>query len=370
MSSQVTGGTTSRAVVQEGPRRLRNQEFPLPKIGSEDALLRVEACGICGSDYEQYAGVLPAPFPVIPGHEPVGVIEEIGDVAAGRWGVTRGDRVAVEALLPCGHCLECIAGRYRLCRGKGFMSAYGYIPTSTPPSLWGGYAQYMYLDPHTLVHRISPDVPAELAVLFNPLGAGFRWAVELPGTRVGDTVVVLGPGQRGLGSVIACREAGAGCIIVTGLAADERKLALARRFGAHHTINVEAEDAAGRVREITGGLMADVVVDVTAYAVEAVTQAVDLARRGGTVVLAGTKGPKPVPNFISDKVVVKELTVKGAFGVDYPAYEAAIRLIESGRYPLAEMHTHTLPLAEAEHAIRLLAREIPGEEAIHIALVP
>jgi threonine dehydrogenase-like Zn-dependent dehydrogenase len=250
------------------------------------------------------------------------------------------------------------------------MSAYGYIPTSTPPSLWGGYAQYMYLDPHTLVHRVSPDVPAELAVLFNPLGAGFRWAVELPGTRVGDTVVVLGPGQRGLGSVIACREAGAGCIIVTGLAADERKLALARRFGAHHTINVEAEDAAGRVREITGGLMADVVVDVTAYAVEAVTQAVDLARRGGTVVLAGTKGPKPVPNFISDKVVVKELTVKGAFGVDYPAYEAAIRLIESGRYPLAEMHTHTLPLAEAEHAIRLLAREIPGEEAIHIALVP
>jgi threonine dehydrogenase-like Zn-dependent dehydrogenase len=74
----------------------------------------------------------------------------------------------------------------------------------------------MYLDPHSLVHRISPDIPVELAVLFNPLGAGFRWAVELPGTRVGDTVVILGPGQRGLAGVIACREAGAGCVIVTG----------------------------------------------------------------------------------------------------------------------------------------------------------
>ncbi|MCK5649964.1 MAG: zinc-binding dehydrogenase [Gemmatimonadetes bacterium] len=366
----MTKGSTSRAVVQEGPRRLRRLQFPLPQIGPEDALLRVEACGICGSDYEQYAGVLPAPFPVIPGHEPVGVIDRIGDVAARRWGVKRGDRVAVETLLPCGHCRECVAGRYRLCRGRGAMSAYGYISTSTPPSLWGGYAQYMYLDPHSLVHRMSPDVPAELAVLFNPLGAGFRWAVEMPGTKVGDTVVVLGPGQRGLASVIACREAGAGCIIVTGLAADERKLALARRFGAHHTIDVQAEDPVGRVREITDGRMADVVVDVTAYALEAVTQAVDMARRGGTIVLGGTKGFKAVPDFVSDKIVVKELTVKGAFGVDYPAYEAAIRLIESGRYPLEEMHTHTLPLEKAEHALRLLAREIPDEEAIHIALVP
>jgi threonine dehydrogenase-like Zn-dependent dehydrogenase len=213
-------------------------------------------------------------------------------------------------------------------------------------------------------------VPAELAVLFNPLGAGFRWAVQMPGTQIGDTVVILGPGQRGLASVIACREAGAGTIIVTGLAADERKLALARRFGAQHTIDVEAEDALRRVREITDGVGADVVVDVTAYALEAVPQAIDMARRGGTVVLGGVKGMKPVPDFLSDKVVMKELTLMGALGVDYPAYETAIRLIESGRYPLDEMHTHTLPLKDAERALKLLARELPGEDAVHIALVP
>jgi threonine dehydrogenase-like Zn-dependent dehydrogenase len=170
--------------------------------------------------------------------------------------------------------------------------------------------------------------------------------------------------------VIAAREAGAGRIIVTGLSADERKLELAKEFGAHHAINVEREDAASVVREVTGGGMADVVVDVTSYSVEAVKQAMGLARRGGTVVLAGTKGPKPVPEFMSDQIVFKELTVKGALGVDYANYERAIRLIESRKYPLERMHTHTLPLAEAERAIRLLARQEPGDEAIHIALMP
>lgn len=362
--------SSARAMVQEAPRELRARTFPLPAIGREDALLRVEACGICGSDYEQYDGALPVPLPVIPGHEPVGIIEEIGEDACRRWGVRAGDRVAVETLLPCGYCRECVAGRYRLCRGTGGMSAYGYKPVSVPPSLWGGYAEYLYLDPHSLVHRMDRATPPELAVLFNPIGAGFRWAVDLPGLRVGETIVVLGPGQRGLAAVIAAREAGAGTIIVTGLSRDEPKLALAREFGAHHTVDVEREDVVRAVREVTGGEMADVVIDVTAYSVEAVTQAVDLARRGGRVVLAGTKGPVPVPNFISDKVVGKELSIFGAFGVDWPAYEAAVRLIESGRYPLERMHTHTLPLAEAERGLALLAGKVPGEAAAHVALVP
>ena len=129
-----------RAMVQEAPRVLRARAFPLPTIGREDALLRVEACGICGSDYEQFEGALRVPMPVIPGHEPVGIVEEIGEDASRRWNVRRGDRVAVETLLPCGYCRECVAGRYRLCRGTGAMSAYGYKPTSAPPSLWGGYA--------------------------------------------------------------------------------------------------------------------------------------------------------------------------------------------------------------------------------------
>lgn len=360
--------TSANAIVQHGVRDLRPGSFPLPEISDDDALMRVEACGICGSDYEQYEGALPVPYPVIPGHEPVGRIERIGDVASRRWGVRAGDRVAVEALLPCGHCAECVQGRYRLCRGgDGAMPVFGYRSTELPPSLWGGYAEYLYLPAHALVHKMSADLAPEIAVLFNPLGAGFRWAVDMPRLSVGDTIVILGPGQRGLASVIAAREAGAGRIIVTGLSRDARKLELAREFGAHETIDVERDDPVARVRAITGGAMADVVVDVTAYAVEAVTQAVDLARRGGRVVLGGTKGPKPVPNFLSDRVVGKELTIMGAFGVDWRAYDMAVRLIESGRVPVERMHTHTLPLAEAERGLRMLAA---GDEAIHIALVP
>lgn len=351
---------TSRAVVQTAPRTLELRELPLPEAGDDDGLLRVEACGICGSDYEQYEGVLPVRLPVVPGHEPVGRIERVGPRAAERWGVGEGDRVAVEALLPSAEGLI----------GRGGLSAYGYLSVDLPPGLWGGFADYLYLAPNAVLHRIDPKIEPEIATLFNPLGAGFRWAVAMPQLERGETIVVLGPGQRGLASVIAAREAGAGRVIVTGLAADERKLALAREFGADLTVNVESEDVRGIVREATDGRGADVVIDVTAYATEAVTQAIDLARRGGRVVLAGTKGQKPVAGFFSDRVVLKELTLLGALGVDYDGYDRAVRLIESGKYPLEKMHTHTVPLEEAERAIEMLAGKIPGEEAIHIALVP
>jgi len=359
----------SMAIVQTGARKLEVREYPLPEIGAEDALLKMEVCGICGSDYEQYEGAIALSSPVIPGHEPLGIIEKLGAVAAKRWGVVEGDRVAVEVLLPCGYCTQCLSGAYRLCTGKGRMSAYGYTPVDIPPALWGGYAQYMYLDPHTVLHKVSKSVPAEIAVMFNPLGAGIRWAVQMPGTTIGDTIVILGPGQRGLASVIAAHEAGAERIIVTGLARDKRKLDLAKEFGATHTINVEAQDAVEAVKEITGGRGADTVVDVAAYSPQTVVQAIDMVKRAGTVILAGVKA-KPVPMLASDKIIFKEIRVQGALGVDFKAYGPAIRLIESGRYPLAKMHTHTLPLEKAEYGIKLLAGQIPGEEAIHIALKP
>jgi threonine dehydrogenase-like Zn-dependent dehydrogenase len=361
---------TSRAVVQTAPRRLELRELPIPDIDDDSALLRVEACGICGSDAEQYAGVLPVRLPLVPGHEPLGIIERIGDRAAKRWGVNAGDRVAVESLVRCGHCRACVAGRYQLCRGRGGLFGHGYVPLSEPPALWGAYADYMYLDPFSIVHRVEKNLPAEIAVMFNPLGAGFRWAVEIPRTGPGDTVLVLGPGQRGLAAVIAARAAGADTVIVTGLARDAKKLALARELGADHTIDVESEDARVRVKEITGGRGADVVVEVTANASEPVAEALHYVAAGGRVVLAGVKGFKAVPDFVSDLVVVKEITIQGAFAVTSRAYEAAIRLIESGRVPLAKMHTHDFALEDAELAIRTLAGELPGEASIHSCLLP
>ena len=203
--------------------------------------------------------------------------------------------------------------------------------------------------------------------MFNPLGAGFRWAVEMPNTRPGDSVVILGPGQRGLACVIACREVGAGTIIVTGLAADARKLALAREFGADHTIDVQNEDARRRIRELTKGRGADLVVDVSSYAVEPVAASLDYVAAGGAVVLAGVKGFKAIPEFVSDKIVMKEIRVFGAIGVTSSAYRAAIRLIESRSTSIEKMHTHDFALRDAEFAIRTLAA---GGDAIHCALFP
>jgi len=355
------------AVVQTAPRRLELRELPIPEIDDDSGLLRVEACGICGSDVEQYTGTIRVPLPVIPGHEPLGRIEAIGERAARRWGVDVGDRVAVESMLPCHHCERCLEGRYPLCAARRI---YSYVPLSHGHGLYGAYAEYMVLDPCSIVHRVDPTLPPEIAVLFNPLGAGFRWGVEIPGTRPGAIVVVLGPGQRGLACVVACREVGAGRIIVTGLAADARKLALARAFGADATIDVENEDAKRRILELTDGRGADVVIEVSAYALGPVADALDYVAPGGTVVLAGVKGFRPVPGFVSDKVVLKEISIRGAIGVTSRGYRDAIRLLESRRIPFERMHTHDFPLRDAETAIRMLGREIPGEESVHSCLLP
>jgi threonine dehydrogenase-like Zn-dependent dehydrogenase len=355
------------AMVQTGPRRLEMRDLPIPDVADDTAVLRIEACGICGSDYEQFEGVLKTPMPVIPGHEPVGVVAAIGDTAAKRWGIDVGDRVAVETMLSCHGCDTCLGGGYHLCADR---KIYSYIPLSDEPGLWGAYAQYMWLAPNAIVHKMDAGLPPQLAVMFNPLGAGFRWAVEIPQTQVGDTVVILGPGQRGLASVIAARQAGAGKIIVTGLAADARKLELARTFGADHTIDVQNENAVDRIRELTGGRGADVVVEVTSYATDPVREALSYVRPGGTIVLAGVKGFKPIPDFVSDLIVFKEITIKGAIGVTSSGYRKAIELIERRSLPLELMHTHDFALAEAELAIRTLAREVEGDESIHSCLIP
>ncbi|PCI48721.1 MAG: alcohol dehydrogenase [Moraxellaceae bacterium] len=359
----------SRAIVQVGQRELELRTFEVPQIGDEEGLLRIEHSGVCGSDWSQYKqGTYSG---VIPGHEPIGIIEEIGAIAAKRWNVKKGDRVAIETMLPCGFCKPCIKGKYNLCQSAGGnkINAYGYHSIDIKPSLWGGHAEFMYLDPHTLVHKVDKDIPAEIGVMFNPLGAGVRWASRLPQTQIGDTVVVLGCGQRGLASVIGAKESGAKTVIVTGLTADEHKLEIAVAFGADHVVNVEKENVVDVVRNITDGEMADVVVEVTSGATQPVIDSLDLAARGGRIVLAGAKYNK-VPEFNSNKVMFKELTIIGALAVDYQSYEAAIRIIESKKYPLELMHTHSFSLDQADLALRVLGNEVEGEHGIHVSITP
>lgn len=329
--------TTAQALVLEAPRRLTRRTFQLPDVRDDDALLRVDACGLCGTDHEQYTGALRAGFDFVPGHETIGVIERIGPVAADRWGVRSGDRVAVEVFQSCRSCEACRRGEYRRCSAHGITDMYGFIPITTPPALWGGYAQYQYLGPDSMLHAVPLELDPVVATVFNPLGAGIRWAVTVPSTQPGDSVVVLGPGIRGLCACAAAKHAGAGFVMVTGLGdRDADRLSQSGRFGADLAVDVERSDPVAALRQATGGL-ADVVVDVTAKAPTALNQAIHLARPGGTVVVAGTRGDQAVPNFPADAVVFKELRLLGALGVDAPAYRAAIELLGSGVFPFAEL---------------------------------
>jgi alcohol dehydrogenase len=365
----VSGGPVD-ALVLEAPRTLRRQELPMPAVGDDDGILRVEACGLCGTDHELYTGVIAPGFPFVPGHEAVGVIEAVGDSAAGRWGVAPGDRVAVEVFQSCRSCSSCRRGEYRRCRRHGLADMYGMISTAKPPGLWGGYATHQYLAPDSRLLPVPGSLAPEVAVAFNPLGAGIRWGVTVPGTQAGDVVAVLGCGIRGLSAAAAAKEAGAGFVMVTGAGErDHPRLAEAARFGADLAVDVSAEDPVARLRAEAGVIGADVVVDVTAKAPTAFAQGVALARAGGTMVVAGTRGGGGTPGFDPDHVVYKELRLQGALGVDTDDYRAALDLLTRGTYPFADVPRATVGLDGAADLLETMAGE-HGVPPVHAVLVP
>jgi len=362
---------TARAWVLEAPRRLSLQPFAVPDIGDDDSLVRVAACGLCGTDHEQYSGALPAGFAFVPGHETVGVIEKLGPKAAARWGVAVGDLVAIEVFQSCRACSACRSGQYRRCERHGIGDMYGFIPAERAPGLWGGYAEYQYLSPDSMVLPVPAGLDPVVATLFNPLGAGIRWGVTVPATKPGDVVAVLGPGVRGLSAAAAAKEAGAGFVMVIGLGPrDAERLRLAPRFGADLVVDTAGSDPVKALRQATGGL-ADVVVDVTARAPGAFAQAIALARPAGTVVVAGTRGVGAgTPGFSPDVIVFKELRVLGALGVDSTAYRAALDLLDSGRYPFADLPRRTVGLEGVEDRLLSLSGEGRQPPPVHGVITP
>jgi alcohol dehydrogenase len=362
--------SAAAALVLEAPRQLTEQQFDLPELSDDDGLLRIEACGLCGTDHELFSGVLPGAYPFVPGHESIGTIEALGPRAAERWGVRVGDRVAVEVFLSCGSCHPCTSGQYRRCVAHGLGRTYGFIPTSKEPGLWGGYAEYQYLAPDSILVPVPAGLDPVVATLFNPLGAGIRWGVTVPGTGPGDVVAVLGPGVRGLSASAAAKEAGAAFVMVTGvLPRDAARLEVAAAFGADLVVDSASTDPAKALRQATGD-GADVVVDVTAKAPEALGQAVNLAKAGGTVVLAGTRGSGDTPGFWPDQVVYKELRMLGALGVDTAAYRSALDLLASGRYPFADLPRQCASLRETEALLHVMAGTGDAPAPVHGVVVP
>jgi alcohol dehydrogenase len=306
----------------------------------------------------------------VPGHESVGVIEAIGPAAADRWRVDAGDRVAVEVFQSCRECDACRAGEYRRCTRHGMRDMYGFVAVDHAPGLWGGYATHQYLAPDSLVLPVPVGLDPVVATLFNPLGAGFRWAVTVPQLQPGAVVAVLGPGVRGLSALAAAQHAGAGFVMVTGAGAhDTARLATATAMGADLTVDVTATDPVRELRNATGGL-ADVVVDVTAKAPAAFAQAVALARPGGTVVVAGTRGTPETPGFNPDHVVSKELRIVGALGVDTAAYASALDLLAADPGPWAALPRRVTGLDGVPDLLRTMAGETDAPPPVHGVVTP
>lgn len=366
----MTASGMAEALVLEAPRTLVHRELALPEIGEDDGLLRVEACGLCGTDHELFTGAIAPGFGFVPGHEAVGVVEAIGDRAAERWGVREGDRVAVEVFMSCRSCAPCQRGEYRRCELHGLADMYGMINVDKPPGLWGGYATYQYLHADSMVLPVPESLSPEVAVAFNPLGAGIRWGVTVPGTKKGDVVAVLGCGIRGLSAAAAAKEAGASFVMVTGAGEhDHPRLEQAKRFGADLVVDVLAEDPIARLRTEASVAGADVVVDVTAKAPAAFTQGLALVRPGGTMVVAGTRGGGDIHGFNPDLIVYKEIHLQGALGVDVDAYRAALDLLASEKYPFADLPRQVVGLDDAAELLETMAGE-RGVPPVHGVLMP
>lgn len=360
---------TTLAAVMTGPKTTELREIPLPAIGPEAGLLRVLANGVCGSDPGKYAN---AKFsPGILGHEIVGVVEKLGSAARARWGVEEGDYVALEEYLPCGHCDYCRSGEYRSCFEADFRVEgsirYGSTRLTVDPGLYGGHSQYLYLHPRSVLHKLPRSIPPHVAAMALPLGNGFQWTYLDAAAGPGKTVVVLGPGQQGFGCVVAAATAGSDHVVMAGLARHKARFELARALGATHTVTLDEEDPRGRIAEITGGRMADIVIDVSGGGPEIVNGALALVKKRGTLLCTAYK--KSVVPFDHDRLVQYQVRMCGTRGHSYRAVELAIETMTSGKYPIERISTHVFGLKDVDRALRMVGGELK-ERSIHVTIEP
>ena len=363
--------STALCCVLIGPRRLELRELPIPPLGTDSGLLKVDATGVCGSDVGFFGSDL---SPRVLGHEVTGTIAALGSTAEERWGVREGDRVLLEEYLPCGHCAVCRTGNYRFCQASDVNTTpgalrYGSTPLSVPPGLWGGYSEYMYLHPRTVMHIIPPSVPAARAALALPIANGFEWTVLEGGTGPGSVVLIMGPGQQGLGCVIAAKQSGAACVVVTGLRKDKHRLEVARELGADHTLVADEDtDLVAVVTELTGGDLPDIVVDTAAGSETTLNAAMDAVRKHGVIVMPASVH-RPLRDVTLYKLRQKQVALKGVRGHSFLAVERAIDVIERGHPGIRAMSSLTVGLGDVETAIRATGGEL-DRPVIHAVVVP
>jgi erythritol/L-threitol dehydrogenase len=362
-ADQVNIPDTMQAVICHGPENYQLEEVAVPRPGPGEALIKVEATGICASDLKCYHGAAKfwgdanrpawAETEVIPGHEFVGRVVQLDDVAADRWGVAVGDRVVAEQIVPCWKCRYCLRGEYWMCAPH---DVFGF-KRRTP----GGMAEYMIYNKDALVYKVSPDLPPAHAAFTEPLSCALH-GVERGEITFDDVVVVAGCGPIGLGMIAGAKSKNPKSVVALDMA--QEKLEIAKECGADVIINIASEDAVAKIMDMTDGYGADVYLEGSGHP-SAVAQGLNLLRKLGTYVEYSVFGSDVSVDWsiISDD---KELDVRGAhLGPD--CWPAAIRMLESGRLPMDRICTHQLPLAEFQKGLDMVAN---GKESVKVSLIP
>ena len=331
------------------------RSVPFPRIPSRAALVKVAACGVCGTDLHILKGhwPKPLPWPFTLGHELAGEIVEIGaglseDFMGRPVGI--GSRVMIPPLQPCGSCYYCL--HYPETANKCLTPVYygRYIGFDEAPHLWGGWAEMVYIDlkklPGTKFYKLPDDMPYLLGSLSEPLTScirGFNRAVRAGGFRWGDTVVIQGTGPIGILAIAAAREMGAGRVIAVGTP-DEPRLRLARAFGAEATVDLaDHPDPAGRiaaVRDIVGGFGADLVMDCSGHPT-AGPEGIEFLRDGGTYVEMGQFTDAGAIETNWHRICTKDLNVLGSWAFTANDLALGVAMLDRARdrYPWRDLQT-------------------------------
>jgi L-iditol 2-dehydrogenase len=327
------------------PGDLRQETLPVPEAGQGDLVLRVLACGTCGTDVKVFRhGHQNISLPRVIGHEVAGEVAEVGQGVTG-WAV--GDRVQVIAAIPCGTCFQCQRGFFTVCER---LESIGY-------QYDGGFAEFMRVPAKVLavdgVNRIPDSVDPAHAAVTEPLACVLN-GQELAGVGERDTVVVVGAGPIGCLHVRLARARGASQVILVDV--NPSRLELAARLKADALVDASRSDPIAAVLDLTGGRGADVVITAAAAKI-AQEQALAMAMPRGRVSLFGGL-PKDDPIIRSDSNLIhyRELTVVGAYGSAPRHNREALELIASGSVPVADLLTHRLPLDSVADALGIVER--------------
>jgi L-iditol 2-dehydrogenase len=322
-----------RAAFSGGKEKIEVREVPVPAPGAGEVLLRVRACGICGTDLHTYRGELPLPPTVSPGHEFAGEVAELGE---GVRGFEAGQRVVCEPVRSCRECAYCRTGSYHLCARRLLLG------TFAP----GGLAEYVSVPAYTL-YPLPDAIDFELAALVEPLAVVVH-GLHLVDLAFGDRVVILGSGSIGVMTALAARALGAAEVISTYRYDHQAEAATAA--GAARTV------PADKVTSLAGE-KPDVVVETVGGHADTLGQAVGLVRPGGRVSLLGLFPSPPQINALT--VMLNEVRVVGGITYCRPGmrsdFDTALRIIEADRERARGLITHRFPLAETAEAFRTAA---------------